>query len=39
MSHPARGPILSMGIDGKASAASRRRAISCLTSTVEEAAK
>jgi hypothetical protein len=38
MSHPARGPERSSGIDGKASAAGRRHAIWSLAPNVEEAA-
>jgi hypothetical protein len=38
MSHLARGPIQGMGIDGKASAARRRRAMRCIATTLSEAA-
>jgi hypothetical protein len=37
MSHLARGPIQGMGIDGKASAAERRRAMLCVTTGLSEA--
>ena len=39
MSYPARGPTGTMGIDGKANAASRRRTVRSNTTFMEEAAK
>jgi hypothetical protein len=38
MSHPVKGPKHRLGIDGKASAANRRRALACLPTCPREAA-
>jgi hypothetical protein len=38
MSHPARGPIGTMGIDGKSSAARRRGQVTAVCETLTEAA-